>query len=279
MARIRSIKPELPQDAKLASVSRAARYHFVLLFTVADDEGFFRASPRLLLGQLYPHDEAEVGERELTRMHADLMGIGVVEIRPTPDGAIGWLVNWKKHQRVDRPSASFLRDLFDGASRAAREPGAAGVLSPESLVLSPESSSSSSADALASRLNGDEHGPVQPGSLVSRLANDVDREALSQVIARVPALSSRLGVTSLLLAILNGIESPQPTPVEMGRALRDYAANETGWNAAHFRAYLRRAIRAQRAPPPAIEGADPYDTPAIREMIAAEKASLPPTAA
>lgn len=141
MARIRSIKPELPQDAKLASVSRVARYHFVLLFTIADDAGYFRAAPRMLLGQLYPHD-ADVNEKELTRMNNELADIGVVEFRTTPDGPIGYLVNWNKHQRIDRPSSSHLRDSFASHSRVVSESLAAGVLSPESLVLSPDNADS-----------------------------------------------------------------------------------------------------------------------------------------
>ncbi len=137
MARIRSIKPEIAQDAKLATVSRDTRYHFVLLWTVADDEGFFRASPRLLLGQLYPHD-SDVNEARVVEMNAALAAIGLLETRVSADGPIGWLVNWNKHQKIDRPSRSHIRESFASPSRDEGVRLAAGVLSPESRVLSPE---------------------------------------------------------------------------------------------------------------------------------------------
>lgn len=137
MARIRTIKPELPQDAKLARHSRGTRYHFVLLWLVADDEGYFRASPRLLLGQLYPHDR-DLGEAAVDGMTAELAEARFIEIHVTIDGPVGRIRNWSKHQRIDRPSASHLAELFASPSRAPREPLAAVVLSLESLVLSPE---------------------------------------------------------------------------------------------------------------------------------------------
>lgn len=133
MARIRSVKPELPQDAKLASVSRVTRYHFLLVLTVCDDEGYFRANPRSLLGQLYVHD-VDVTEADVLQMNAALESVGIVTFVVTPDGAIGWVRNWKKHQKIDRPSKSHLSEAFARYSREPREGVATGegVLSPES---------------------------------------------------------------------------------------------------------------------------------------------------
>jgi hypothetical protein len=144
MARIRSIKPELPQDAKLARLSRGTRYHFVLLWLVADDEGYFRASPRLLLGQLYPHDR-DLGEAAVDGMTAELRDGGFIEVQMTADGPLGHIVNWSKHQRIDKPSKSHLAPLFASASRGSRE----GVAprSPESGVLSLDHSASNEAGA------------------------------------------------------------------------------------------------------------------------------------
>lgn len=56
MGRIRSIKPELPQSESLSRVSRAARYLFTLLFTLADDDGRLRGNPAMLRRQLFPYD-------------------------------------------------------------------------------------------------------------------------------------------------------------------------------------------------------------------------------
>lgn len=155
MARIRSIKPEMPQDAALASVSRGARYTFVLLLTQCDDAGFFRANMRILLGQLYPHD-LTISENQLAAELDELAPF--IELRDGADGPVGHVRNWKKHQKIDRPTKSFLEPLFAKASprvrvvvasdaRECREDDARGqrigVLSPESLspesrVLSPD---------------------------------------------------------------------------------------------------------------------------------------------
>jgi hypothetical protein len=57
MPRIRTIKPELPADVKLASVSRDARLTFIYAITQSDDLGFIAGSPRQLMGALYPLDD------------------------------------------------------------------------------------------------------------------------------------------------------------------------------------------------------------------------------
>lgn len=110
MARIRSIKPEMATDAALASVSFAARYLFILLITQADDYGLVRARVRQLLGALYPHEEGVTPEM-LLRWVAELVGIGVMRWRQTADGQpVLELVNWSKHQKVDKPGQPKLRD-------------------------------------------------------------------------------------------------------------------------------------------------------------------------
>lgn len=108
MARIRTVKPEMPQDVKLASCSRDARYTFVLLITQADDEGLIPGAPRQLLGLLYPHDE-DVASSLLIEWVEELVGIGAVRWRATLDGApVLELSNWSKHQRVDNKGRSQL---------------------------------------------------------------------------------------------------------------------------------------------------------------------------
>ena len=139
MARIRSVKPELPQDAKLAKVSREARLTFIYLLTQADDQGYFRASPRLLLGQLYPHD-ADVTEPMLMGWMNELCASGLLAAFDSEDGPLGHIVNFLKHQKIDHPSKVFLAQL----SRKPREDFAKGVLSLESRVLSLDHTASSS---------------------------------------------------------------------------------------------------------------------------------------
>lgn len=110
MARIRSIKPELPADKTLARCTRDARLSFVFLISQADDYGLLLAEPRQLLGQLYPHD-ADVTERRLLGWIGELVNCGRVRWRETTDGAaVLEIVKWNKHQQVKDPGKPLLRD-------------------------------------------------------------------------------------------------------------------------------------------------------------------------
>lgn len=116
MARIRSIRPELPHDRDFGRLPIPTRYHYVILKTVADDAGYFRAEPRTLAGQLYPYDR-NLTEAEIDRHGALLKDAGLLEFRETPEGLIGRIVKWHE-ERVDHPSRSYLQPLFEAAAPA-----------------------------------------------------------------------------------------------------------------------------------------------------------------
>lgn len=114
MARIRTIKPEFPQSESIGRLSRDARLLFIQIWTLADDEGRARASSRGLASALYPFDDdvrdlidgwlCELQrERLITRYEVE--GSTYLEVN-----------NWRKHQKIDRPSKSRLPG-FDEASR------------------------------------------------------------------------------------------------------------------------------------------------------------------
>lgn len=110
MPRIRTIKPELPEDRKLASVSRDARYTFILLITQAEDNGLIAGSHRQLLGSLYPHEE-DVTVPMVLAWIDELRSIGILRWRETMDGArVLEVVNWSKHQRIDNRGRSQIAD-------------------------------------------------------------------------------------------------------------------------------------------------------------------------
>src|SRR6266853_3861729 len=141
MARIRTLKPELPTDRKLAQLSIAARYTFVLCITQADDEGLLRAEPREILASLYPHNQ-DVTAESLQGWIGELVSGGFLRERQTVDGAhVLELTNWKRHQKIDHPSPSRVGPLVK-PSRAPREMGASSSrpdLGPRTLDLGPES--------------------------------------------------------------------------------------------------------------------------------------------
>lgn len=110
--RIRSIKPEWLDDEKLASMSDEARLLSVALILLADDHGNGRANPLFLASRAWPYGDADESLAKLSR--------GIRELSSNTPGATeddSYIVlytvkkqayfsirNWKKHQRVDKPS-------------------------------------------------------------------------------------------------------------------------------------------------------------------------------
>lgn len=110
MARIRTVKPEfwrhplmgrLPDDFQLLALS---------LLTMADDEGYFRAEPALIRGDVQPFRD------DLVRIHGgltELSRIEWIELRQHPiQGVIGHIKKWSDHQVVNRPNKSKLKAYF-----------------------------------------------------------------------------------------------------------------------------------------------------------------------
>lgn len=117
MARIRSIKPELPADKGLAGLPIEIRYTFVLLISQSDDYGLIEAKPRQLLGSLYPHDDG-ISEPMLLGWIRVLVENEKLRWRQTKDGApVLEIVNWTRHQSVKNPGKPILLNKlrkFDG---------------------------------------------------------------------------------------------------------------------------------------------------------------------
>lgn len=119
MPRIRSIKPEFPQSESVGKMSRDARLLFIQLWTVVDDEGRARAASRMLASLLYPYDD---DARELIEEWlAELERCDCIR-RYVVDGSTYLeIINWLKHQKIDKPSKSKLPP-FAEASRIVAKP-------------------------------------------------------------------------------------------------------------------------------------------------------------
>lgn len=107
MARIRTIKPEMPGSASVALCSRDARLLFVWLITDADDSGRVAGSAKRLAGTLYPHDD------DVTGAHIDgwldeLRDAGLVRSYWVSGARYIELVGWNEHQRINKPTPSRL---------------------------------------------------------------------------------------------------------------------------------------------------------------------------
>lgn len=106
MGRIRTIKPEFPQSETVGRLSREARLLFLQLFTIADDEGRLRAASKLIATQLYPYDDDAIGLVDIWM--AELVKEKMLIVYRADENTYAQVVNWAKHQRVDKKSESKL---------------------------------------------------------------------------------------------------------------------------------------------------------------------------
>jgi hypothetical protein len=109
MARIRTIKPEFWQNEQLASLNQHARLLAIALLNHADDDGYFLANIALVRAACFPFDDDSTNVR---RSLDELSHIGYIEVREATGKAIGRVVKFKDHQRIDRPQKSKLHDQF-----------------------------------------------------------------------------------------------------------------------------------------------------------------------
>lgn len=103
MARIRSIKPGFWSDEKLSPESDSCRLLFIALWSMADDFGRLIDSEKQIEAFVYPDgDHSRVIRESLAR----LSRLGRIRRGLAANGQrIIEIVNWRKHQLVDRPSA------------------------------------------------------------------------------------------------------------------------------------------------------------------------------
>lgn len=104
--RIRSIKPEFYASESIGRLSRDARSLFIGLWSLADDQGRFRANPRLIASSLYPYDEDAIDL--MPAWLAELTAEGCIQLYTVGDNSYGAVPKWTDHQKIDKPSASKL---------------------------------------------------------------------------------------------------------------------------------------------------------------------------
>jgi len=109
MARIRTIKPEFWEDDTIGILSLHARLLFIATWNVADDEGLLRWTAAYLKSVAFRYDW-EITEAAVADMMTELADNGMVH--PYQGGKakdrLGWIVNFHKHQKVNRPQPSRL---------------------------------------------------------------------------------------------------------------------------------------------------------------------------
>lgn len=105
--RIRTIKPEFWHHEGLCSLSEFARLMAIALLNWADDEGYFFANPTLIRGQLFPFQDSS---KMIPGCLQDLSRVGWIKLGKDNQGrSVGKIVNFEKHQRVDKPKSSSIK--------------------------------------------------------------------------------------------------------------------------------------------------------------------------
>lgn len=101
--RIRTIKPEWLEDETLGRAGDVARVLSVALILMADDHGRGRAAEEYVASQAWPyaHSESLAKAREGL---ASLSAMGFIKLYMVGGQRYFAIVNWSKHQRVDKPS-------------------------------------------------------------------------------------------------------------------------------------------------------------------------------
>lgn len=111
--RIRTIKPEFWSHPILRRLSESTQLLAIALLNYADDEGYFWADPLLVRSALRPFD---TDTATVSKSMNELAAAGYIEVRTHPThGPIGRIVNFRKHQRVNRPNTSTTKDYFNAA--------------------------------------------------------------------------------------------------------------------------------------------------------------------
>jgi hypothetical protein len=109
MARIRTIKPEFWRDEDLSKVGAEAALLAIGLLNHADDEGYFSANPKLIEADVFPLRELS---GSVTGMLEELRSIGYIKVFIGSDGKrYGQVVNFEKHQVINKKSPSKIKDL------------------------------------------------------------------------------------------------------------------------------------------------------------------------
>lgn len=112
MARKRIIDPEFWTDQEIGFWSFKARLFYIGLWNFSDDEGLLKAHDALLKAQIFPY-ELTIDIPSLKKEIADK-----VQWYEVNGQQYGYIRNFLRHQRIDKPSPSKLPhpELFDDVS-------------------------------------------------------------------------------------------------------------------------------------------------------------------
>lgn len=112
--RIRTVKPEFWTHPVMGRQSPEVQLLALGLLNLADDAGYFLADSGLVRAALSPFsDSSRIVHGSITT----LIEIGWIEVRRhETHGPVGRVVNFEKHQVINRPKASKLAEYFENSA-------------------------------------------------------------------------------------------------------------------------------------------------------------------
>ncbi len=105
MPRIRTIKPDIWQDEEVGRGKPHVRLAWIGLITQADDEGRLLYRPRILRTSIFPYDD-DLFDQDMVTMLDVLQEAKLLLVYKVNGKELVQIVNWEKHQRVNRPTPS-----------------------------------------------------------------------------------------------------------------------------------------------------------------------------
>ena len=111
--RIRTIKPQYWNHPVLGTLDSFTKLLGIAILNLADDEGYFIGEAFFVRGQLFPYEK---GLHKVAKGLKLLEEKGYIALQDAPSfGMIGLVVNFKKHQKVNRPLPSTLKEYFQSS--------------------------------------------------------------------------------------------------------------------------------------------------------------------
>ena len=102
MARIRTIKPQFWDDAKIGRIPRGARLLYIGLWTFADDLGVVIADPVWLKSKIFPYDRIQI--QQLEAWLGLLEETGFISLLSVKSESFYYLPTFSRHQIINRPN-------------------------------------------------------------------------------------------------------------------------------------------------------------------------------
>lgn len=109
MPRIRTVKPEFWEDEVVGLLPRDARLLFVATFNMADDEGLLRWTPAYIKASAFMYDD-DLSVPDVAKLMQCLTDAGLLHpyIGGVARQQMAVVVNFRKHQKINRPQKSKL---------------------------------------------------------------------------------------------------------------------------------------------------------------------------